>query len=224
VLGSRTFLATPLLREAVPVGVILHLRWEVRPFSPSRSRSWRPSPPRRDRDRERAAVHGARGEESRPAEHATSAKHSSSKRPPPTSSRSSPALRRPSSRCSTRSPRALPPHERVFGGTFLVEDGKYELARATPRRDATRPSRVSIRSHSTRIRTTRCAREGIVVTSRIELESSLPERNGSARGARGRSSSSSRWFATVDHRHDLYGATGAGAFTEKQSRCSDLCH
>jgi GAF domain-containing protein len=31
--GSRTYLATPLLREGVPVGVILIRRWEARPFS-----------------------------------------------------------------------------------------------------------------------------------------------------------------------------------------------
>ena len=32
--GSRTYLATPLLREGVAVGVILIRRWEARPFSP----------------------------------------------------------------------------------------------------------------------------------------------------------------------------------------------
>ena len=31
--GSRTYLATPLLREGVPVGLILIRRWEARPFS-----------------------------------------------------------------------------------------------------------------------------------------------------------------------------------------------
>jgi GAF domain-containing protein len=31
--GHRTTLATPLLREGVPIGVILIRRWEIRPFS-----------------------------------------------------------------------------------------------------------------------------------------------------------------------------------------------
>jgi hypothetical protein len=31
--GHRTTLATPLLREGAPIGVILMRRWEVRPFS-----------------------------------------------------------------------------------------------------------------------------------------------------------------------------------------------
>src|SRR4029077_12913694 len=33
--GHRTTLATPLLREGTPIGVILIRRWEVRPFSDS---------------------------------------------------------------------------------------------------------------------------------------------------------------------------------------------
>ena len=32
--GHRTTLATPLLREGAPIGVILMRRWEIRPFSP----------------------------------------------------------------------------------------------------------------------------------------------------------------------------------------------
>ena len=37
--GSRTYLATPLLREGVAVGVILIRRWEARPFSAKTDRA-----------------------------------------------------------------------------------------------------------------------------------------------------------------------------------------
>ena len=53
--GHRTTLATPLLREGVPIGAILIRRQEVRPSPTSRSSWSRTSPPGRHRHREHAA-------------------------------------------------------------------------------------------------------------------------------------------------------------------------
>ena len=47
VTGIRTFLATPLLREGVPIGVIAMRRTEVRPFSDTQIALFRASPTRR---------------------------------------------------------------------------------------------------------------------------------------------------------------------------------
>jgi len=42
--GTRSILATPLLREGVPVGLILIRRLEVRPFSEKQIKLSKPSP------------------------------------------------------------------------------------------------------------------------------------------------------------------------------------
>ena len=45
--GIRTYLATPLLREGTPIGVIVIRRTEVKPFSDKQWLCWRPLPRRR---------------------------------------------------------------------------------------------------------------------------------------------------------------------------------